>query len=185
MFYESTRITRAQVSDSATYTCIASNRAGVDNRHYNLQVHGESEYTTFEERITRNYVKAPTSAKRNNEPNTFSVPPGLDGAGSTEDVTVVRGNLASLLCVADGTPTPTVSWLKEGEPLYPDRHLRFKNLNTTVEMIQAEVNDTGSYTCVANNTVGQASRHFNLKVLGEWQEIMALILSSLKIFICR
>lgn len=40
---ESARITRAQVSDSATYTCVASNRAGVDNRHYNLQVHGECE----------------------------------------------------------------------------------------------------------------------------------------------
>lgn len=43
---DSARITRAQVSDSATYTCIASNRAGVDNRHYNLQVHGESEDVT-------------------------------------------------------------------------------------------------------------------------------------------
>ncbi|XP_070817740.1 hemicentin-1 [Chaetodon trifascialis] len=126
------RITRTQVSDSGTYTCIASNRAGVDNRHYNLQVH---------------------------------VPPGLDGAGSTEDMTVVRGNLASLLCVADGTPTPTVSWLKEGVALIPDPHLKFLNLNTTVRIIQAQVNDTGRYTCVANNTAGQASRHFNLKVL--------------------
>uniref|UniRef100_A0A671W9G0 Hemicentin 1 n=1 Tax=Sparus aurata TaxID=8175 RepID=A0A671W9G0_SPAAU len=126
------RITRTQVSDSGTYTCIASNRAGVDNRHYNLQVH---------------------------------VPPGLDGAGSTEDVTVVRGNLASLLCIADGTPTPTVSWLKEGVTLTPDPHLKLLNLNTTVQIIQAQVNDTGRYTCVANNTAGQASRHFNLKVL--------------------
>ncbi|XP_070688049.1 hemicentin-1 [Pempheris klunzingeri] len=126
------RITRTQVSDSGTYTCVASNRAGVDNRHYNLQVH---------------------------------VPPGLDGAGSTEDVTVVRGNLASLLCVADGTPTPTVSWLKDGVTLISDPHLKFLNLNTTVQIIQAQVKDTGRYTCVANNTAGQASRHFNLKVL--------------------
>ncbi|XP_041648005.1 hemicentin-1 [Cheilinus undulatus] len=126
------RITRTQVSDSGTYTCVASNRAGVDNRHYNLQVH---------------------------------VPPGLDGAGSTEDVAVVRGNLASLLCIADGTPTPSVSWLKEGVVLNPDPHLKFLNLNTTVQIIQAQVNDTGRYTCVANNTAGQASRHFNLKVL--------------------
>ncbi|XP_045905935.1 hemicentin-1 [Micropterus dolomieu] len=126
------RITRTQVSDSGTYTCVASNRAGVDNRHYNLQVH---------------------------------VPPGLDGAGSTEDVTVVRGNLASLLCIADGTPTPTVSWLKEGVTLIPDPHLQFLNLNTTVQIRQAQVNDTGRYTCMANNTAGQASRHFNLKVL--------------------
>ncbi|XP_022603168.1 hemicentin-1 [Seriola dumerili] len=126
------RITRTQVSDGGTYTCVASNRAGVDNRHYNLQVY---------------------------------VPPGLDGAGSTEDVTVVRGNLVSLLCIADGTPTPTVSWIKEGETVVPDSHLRFLNLNTTVQIIQARVNDTGRYTCVANNTAGQASRHFNVKVL--------------------
>ncbi|XP_028442537.1 hemicentin-1 isoform X3 [Perca flavescens] len=126
------RITRTQVSDSGTYTCVASNRAGVDNRHYYLHVH---------------------------------VPPGLDGAGSTEDVTVVRGNLASLLCIADGTPMPTVSWLKEGVTLIPDPHLKLLNLNTTVQIFQAQVNDTGRYTCVANNTAGQASRHFNLKVL--------------------
>lgn len=35
-------IARAQVSDGGTYTCVASNRAGVDNRYYNLEVHGES-----------------------------------------------------------------------------------------------------------------------------------------------
>lgn len=46
VFFASFRITRTQVSDSGTYTCIASNRAGVDNRHYNLQVHGESENIT-------------------------------------------------------------------------------------------------------------------------------------------
>ncbi|XP_034531212.1 hemicentin-1 [Notolabrus celidotus] len=126
------RITRTQVSDSGTYTCVASNRAGVDNRHYNLQVH---------------------------------VPPGLDGAGTIEDVTVVRGHLASLLCIADGTPMPTVSWHKEGLSFNPDTHLKFLNLNTTMQILQAQVNDTGRYTCVANNTAGQASRHFNVKVL--------------------
>ncbi|XP_060933914.1 hemicentin-1 [Limanda limanda] len=126
------RITRTQVSDGGTYTCVASNRAGVDNRQYSLQVY---------------------------------VPPGLDGAGSTEDVTVVRGNMASLLCVADGTPTPTVSWIKDGATLTADDHLTFLNLKTTVQIVQAQVGHTGRYTCVANNTAGQASRHFNLKVL--------------------
>lgn len=37
------RITRTQVSDGGTYTCVASNRAGVDNKHYILQVHCEYE----------------------------------------------------------------------------------------------------------------------------------------------
>lgn len=31
---------RAQASDVAVYTCVASNRAGVDNKHYSLQVLG-------------------------------------------------------------------------------------------------------------------------------------------------
>lgn len=36
------RIARVQASDGGTYTCVASNRAGVDNKHYNLQVYGET-----------------------------------------------------------------------------------------------------------------------------------------------
>lgn len=82
-------------------------------------------------------------------------------------MTVVKGNVASLLCIAHGTPTPTVSWLREGEVLHPDQHLKFLNMNTTARIIQTHVNDTGRYTCVAKNSAGQASRHFNLKVLGE------------------
>ncbi|XP_036834633.1 hemicentin-1 isoform X2 [Oncorhynchus mykiss] len=126
------RIARAQVSDGGTFTCVASNRAGVDNRHYNLQVH---------------------------------VPPSLDGVGSKEDVTVVRGNLASLLCIADGTPSPSMSWMREGEALVPGPHVKLLNVGTTVQIIQARVEDTGRYTCVARNSAGQASRHFHLKVL--------------------
>lgn len=37
------RIVRAQVSDVAVYTCVASSRAGVDNKHYSLQVLGMSQ----------------------------------------------------------------------------------------------------------------------------------------------
>jgi len=99
-----------------------------------------------------------------------SVPPGLDGAGSTEDVTVVRGNSASLLCVADGSPTPSVSWLKDAVTLTPDLpDLDVLNQNTTVQILRARVNDTGRYTCVADNAAGRASRRFNVKVLGEWK----------------
>lgn len=37
------RIVRAQVSDVAVYTCVASNRAGVDSKHYSLQILGMSQ----------------------------------------------------------------------------------------------------------------------------------------------
>ncbi|KAK7889296.1 hypothetical protein WMY93_024856 [Mugilogobius chulae] len=126
------RITRTQVSDGGTYTCVASNRAGVDNKHHKLQVH---------------------------------VPPGLDGAGSIEDLTIVSGNTAALVCIADGNPAPVMTWLKNEELLQSQGHVLLMNQNTTVQISKATINDTGRYTCVANNTAGQASRHFNLKVL--------------------
>nr|XP_055041763.1 hemicentin-1 isoform X2 [Misgurnus anguillicaudatus] len=126
------RIARAQVSDGGTYTCVASNRAGVDNKYYNLQMY---------------------------------VPPSLDGAGSTEEVTIVRGNTATFTCIADGTPSPTITWLRNGAALPKDSHLSLFNQNATLRISLAKVNHTGRYTCTARNQAGDASRHFSLKVL--------------------
>ncbi|XP_047673954.1 hemicentin-1 isoform X2 [Tachysurus fulvidraco] len=126
------RIARVQVSDGGTYTCVASNRAGVDNKHYNLQVY---------------------------------VPPSLDGAGSTDDVTLVRGSMVALVCVSDGTPNPSLTWMKEGAALPVDQHITLLNHNSTLQLNHIQVDHTGRYTCVAWNQAGEARRHFNLKVL--------------------
>ncbi|XP_067156720.1 hemicentin-1 [Apteryx mantelli] len=126
------RLARVQVSDVGVYTCVASNRAGVDNKHYNLQVF---------------------------------VPPSLDNAGGTEDVTIVRGNSASMQCFTNGIPTPTMSWFKNGHPLSLGAHLTSKNQGMVLHFVKAEVGDTGKYTCVASNDAGDISKHFSLKVL--------------------
>uniref|UniRef100_A0A8C6YIL3 Hemicentin 1 n=1 Tax=Nothoprocta perdicaria TaxID=30464 RepID=A0A8C6YIL3_NOTPE len=126
------RIVRVQVSDVGAYTCVASNRAGVDNKHYSLQV---------------------------------LVPPSLDNAGGTEDVTIVRGNSASMQCVTEGIPTPTMSWFKDGHPLSLGDHLTSKNQGMVLHFVKAETHDTGKYTCEASNEAGDISKHFSLKVL--------------------
>ncbi|XP_033885551.3 hemicentin-1-like isoform X1 [Acipenser ruthenus] len=126
------RIVRTQVSDTGTYTCVASNRAGVDNKHYNLQVY---------------------------------VPPSLDNTRGVEDVTVVRGNPTALLCISDGTPTPTLAWLKDGLPLQLSAQTTVQNQGMALQMTQTEVEDTGRYTCIASNEAGEDSKHFNLQVL--------------------
>lgn len=86
-------------------------------------------------------------------------------------MTVVKGHSAVLLCTADGTPTPTISWLTDGVTLAADHYINLLNMNTTLQFSSAQVNDTGRYTCTANNDAGQASRHFNLKVLGELKAV--------------
>ncbi|KAF5916712.1 hypothetical protein HPG69_005507 [Diceros bicornis minor] len=126
------RIVRAQVSDVAVYTCVASNRAGVDNKHYNLQVF---------------------------------VPPNLDNAMGTEEITIVKGSSTSMTCFTGGTPTPRMSWLRDDEPLGLDAHLTISTQGMVLQLIKAETEDSGRYTCIASNEAGEVSKHFILKVL--------------------
>ncbi|RMC08359.1 hypothetical protein DUI87_14601 [Hirundo rustica rustica] len=128
------RLARVQISDTGVYTCVASNRAGVHNKHYNLRV---------------------------------LVPPSLDNAGGTEEVLVLRGGAAALGCVSDGSPVPSVSWLKDGRalPLSLGAGLSSSRRGMVLQVLRAEPADTGRYTCVASNAAGQSSKHFVLKVL--------------------
>ncbi|KAL1775484.1 hemicentin-1 isoform X4 [Sigmodon hispidus] len=126
------RIVRAQVSDVAVYTCVASNRAGVDSKHYSLQVF---------------------------------VPPNMDNAMGTEEITIVKGSSTSMTCFTDGTPAPSMSWLRDGQPLVLDAHITISTQGMVLQLIKAETEDSGKYTCVASNDAGEISKHFALKVL--------------------
>ncbi|XP_039591708.1 hemicentin-1 isoform X2 [Polypterus senegalus] len=126
------RVVRAQTSDAGIYTCVASNRAGVENKHFNVQVY---------------------------------VPPRLVTSAETETVVVVKGEPIALLCISDGTPAPSLSWMKNGQPLSADGHISILNQGTAVQMTRAELEDAGMYTCVATNEAGEASKHFDLMVL--------------------
>uniref|UniRef100_A0AC11BQX3 Hemicentin 1 n=1 Tax=Ovis aries TaxID=9940 RepID=A0AC11BQX3_SHEEP len=126
------RIVRAQASDVAVYTCVASNRAGVDNKHYSLQV---------------------------------LVPPSLHSGMGTEEITIVKGSSTSMTCFTDGTPAPRMSWLRDGHPLGLDAHLSISSQGMVLQLIKAETEDSGRYTCIASNEAGEVSKHFILKVL--------------------
>lgn len=75
--------------------------------------------------------------------------------------------MVALVCVSDGTPTPSLLWMKEGAALPMDTHFTLLNHNSTLQVSQIQVDHTGRYTCVARNQAGEARRHFNLKVLGK------------------
>nr|XP_035962212.1 hemicentin-1 isoform X2 [Halichoerus grypus] len=126
------RIVRPQVSDVAVYTCVASNRAGVDNKHYSLRV---------------------------------LVPPNLDNAMGTEEITIVKGSSTSMTCFTDGTPTPRMSWLRDGQPLGPNTRLTVSTQGMVLQLNKAETEDSGRYICIASNEAGEVSKHFILKVL--------------------
>ena len=78
---------------------------------------------------------------------------------STEPVSIMNahhGSSPSLMCVAEGTPTPTITWLKNLLPLTPDpRLVVVSEEGMGVLLIKnATLLDEGQYSCVATNPLG-------------------------------
>ncbi|KAG9483371.1 hypothetical protein GDO78_009341 [Eleutherodactylus coqui] len=121
------RISRIQKSDEGAYTCVSSNRAGVDKKQYNLQVY---------------------------------VPPSMDDADKTQQLTTVKGDPTTMLCLVSGQPVPQISWLKDGKAIDHD-----DSKGMILQILNTDISDIGRYSCVASSEAGSASKHFILNVL--------------------
>lgn len=72
-----------------------------------------------------------------------------------------------LTCTVLGNPEPRVYWRKDGQELSPTSNkyqTRFDNGMAYFELNEARVEDSGVYTCVAENIHGSASTESTLKV---------------------
>ncbi|XP_028276718.1 roundabout homolog 1-like [Parambassis ranga] len=84
------------------------------------------------------------------------------------DLIVSKGEPATLNCKAEGRPTPTVEWYKDGERVETDRDnpLSHRMLLPNGSLFFLRIfhgrrskPDDGSYVCVARNYLGQAISH--------------------------
>ena len=86
---------------------------------------------------------------------------------SSSNVEATVSETAVISCHVTGTPTPTVQWLVNGQPLdRSDQRYHVTRDGRTLTLSDVRVSDTGRYTCVADNSVGSAERDFDLDVLG-------------------
>ncbi|XP_008109346.1 neuronal cell adhesion molecule isoform X28 [Anolis carolinensis] len=79
----------------------------------------------------------------------------LTPGGSTSTKTELRGNTLLLECIAEGLPTPTIRWIKEGGELPVNRKF-FENFNKTLKITDISEADSGKYKCMASNLLGSA-----------------------------
>ncbi|XP_058491292.1 hemicentin-1 [Solea solea] len=93
------------------------------------------------------------------------VPPGVDHVEPVEPVTVVQGSLVTLTCEARGVPPPTLTWMKDGQPLSLHRNLLLDGRETRLQLPDVAPSDAGLYSCVASNQAGSSTKSFNLTVL--------------------
>ena len=78
---------------------------------------------------------------------------------------VVNGSSISLDCLVRGEPTPAIRWLKDFVPLNITSDSRIEiSDDGTLFISDAGLDDTGFYTCVADNGLGINQVSVNVEV---------------------
>ncbi|KAM9334917.1 neuronal cell adhesion molecule a [Symphorus nematophorus] len=82
--------------------------------------------------------------------------------GTTSTKMVLRGETLELECIAEGLPTPDISWQKDGGEL-PSSRTSFQNWQKTLKVSDVTEADAGDYRCTATNKLG--TEHHTIKVI--------------------
>ncbi|XP_026065555.1 neuronal cell adhesion molecule-like isoform X8 [Carassius auratus] len=88
---------------------------------------------------------------------TFMQPPGMHSTSM-----VLKGDTLQLECLADGLPTPDISWSKVNGEL-PSGRFSFHSFQKTLKITEVTDADGGDYRCLARNRLG--SNHHIITVV--------------------
>lgn len=129
-------ITTVSLVDSGVVTCVARNKSGETSFQCRLNV------------IEKEQVVAPKFVER------FTT------------LSVREGEPVALNARAVGTPTPRISWQKDGVPIIPNPELRI-NIEggaSTLDIPRAKASDAAWYQCTAQNVAGSTATRARLYV---------------------
>ncbi|XP_056308723.1 neuronal cell adhesion molecule-like [Danio aesculapii] len=91
------------------------------------------------------------------------VPVFMVPSGSRSSELVLRGETLEMECIADGLPTPAVSWSKRSGEI-PSARASFLNYNKTLRITEVSEADAGEYQCRATNTQGSVHHTYRVTV---------------------
>lgn len=76
-------------------------------------------------------------------------------------------------CPAKGTPTPEISWFRDGIPLTGNELGARIMPDGTLALDHVQATEAGRYTCLAENAAGNSSHDINLHVYSKSYRIDA------------
>lgn len=94
----------------------------------------------------------------NDRQPTFLIP-----SGPSSSQLVLRGEVLELECIADGLPTPEVSWTKVGGDL-PAKRFSILQFQKMLRIDNVSASDAGDYHCTARNALGTAHHAIRVTV---------------------
>ncbi|KAM9271186.1 hemicentin-2 [Morus bassanus] len=84
---------------------------------------------------------------------------------AAEEVTVIINNPISLVCESLAYPSPNITWLKDKVPLKASRNIHLLPGGQGLQILNAQEEDTGTYSCIVASEAGEAVKNYSVKVL--------------------
>ncbi|KAM9722140.1 hemicentin-2 isoform 3-T3 [Dama dama] len=128
-------VLQANLSSAGHYSCVAANAIGEKTKHFQLSV-----------------LVVPTIL-------------GVTEDSVDEEVTVTINNPISLICEALAFPSPTITWMKDGAPFEASNNIQLLPGTHGLQILNAQKEDAGQYTCVVTNELGEAVKNYHVEVL--------------------
>ncbi|XP_038562791.1 neuronal cell adhesion molecule-like isoform X4 [Micropterus salmoides] len=90
-------------------------------------------------------------------------------SGPSSSKIVLRGQVLEMECIAEGLPTPEISWTKVSGDL-PAKRTSFLHYDRTLRIVNVSESDAGDYRCTARNMLGSVHHtiHVTVKAAPYW-----------------